>query len=87
MCQEKIEKKDISNKLVEIIEEISGIKVKNPEECLFDMTNNLSAELFVYILLRIKDEFKVAINDDFVESLKNYSINDITESIVKNSSN
>lgn len=84
MCQEK---KDISNKLVEIIEEISGIKVENSEECLFDMTNNLSAELFVYILLRIKDDFKVAINDDFVASLKNYSINDITESIVKNSSN
>ena len=82
-----IKKNEIQNRVFAIIQEMTGIKVGNADKCLFDLENNLSAELFVYILLRIKDDFNIVIDDNFVLSLTSYSLNNIVDSIIKYSSN
>jgi len=38
-------------------------------------------------LLRIKDDFNIVIDDNFVLSLTSYSLNNIVDSIIKYSSN
>ena len=82
-----IKKNEIQNRVFAIIQEMTGIKVGSADKCLFDLENNLSAEFFVYILLRIKDDFNIVIDDNFVLSLTSYSLNNIVDSIIKYSSN
>lgn len=87
MANTTLEKRDIFNRLVSIIREVTTIIVEEPDNCLFDTKYNLSAESFVYILLKASKEFCFEINDKFVDSLKNYSLNNIADSIMNHALN
>ena len=69
-------------KLENIIQEIDSIKIIDGENSLFSFQNNhVSAESLVYILLRASKELGFKINDEFVNSLGEYSFNNIISSI------
>lgn len=76
------DKKNIQSELASIIKEVAGYNVEESRNCLFDARYNLSAELFVYILLKASKEFCFEINDKFVDSLTNYSFDNLVDSII-----
>ncbi|WP_313134827.1 hypothetical protein [Anaerocolumna sp.] len=87
MVDTAFDKEDIQNRLMSIIRELAGFNVEEPDYCLFDTKYNLSAESFIYILLKASNEFCFEINDSFVNSMTNYSLNNLVDSIMNHTPN
>jgi len=78
-----LNKEGIAEKIIEMIENMCGVKVKDRAASLFGREANLSAEYFIYLLIQIRDDFDVIIDDDFVDSLKEYSVANLVELVAE----
>ena len=84
MRQLTLSKGEVSKRLSQIISEVEkGEIVEGDSSSLFSLQHNLSAELLVYVLLRASKEFSFEINEDFVNSLGDYSFHSIVNTIEK----
>ena len=77
----------VRKKLAQIIHEIGRIDIVDDDISLFSYEYNLSAELLVYVLLRASKEFGVQINDNFINSLGDFSFYNIINLIVSQTTN
>ena len=84
---EELSEEVIRKKLALIIQEIGNIDIADENSSLFGFQYNLTSELFIYILLRASKEFCFEINDEFIESLGDYSFHNIMNSVVSQASN
>lgn len=75
-------KNTVGDKLAIIIKKIANIDIIDKDISLFCMKYNLSAESMIYIILMAGDEFGFRIHDEFVESLYDYSFNNLVDTIV-----
>ena len=75
-------KKYICDRLLAIINNIANINITDMDCSLFSLKYNLPAESMVYILLIASNVFQFKINDRFIESLNDYSYNNIVNSII-----
>jgi len=70
----------IREKLALIIKEVVNIEIVSDTDSLFNFQHNLSAESLVYVLLRASEELGFEINDSFVNTLEDYSFQNIIKS-------
>lgn len=78
----KLDELMVRTKLKTIIKNITNIEISHDEYSLFASEYALSAEMMVYILMSVSEEFNLELNEQFVESLSEYSFNDLVNSII-----
>lgn len=78
---EKLSEDAIRSCLITIIKDFSNIEIENEDLSLFGSTYRLNAEIFVYFLLDASKKLQFNIDDDFINSLTNYSLRDLINSI------
>lgn len=81
---ERIPLYTITKRLLEIIYTVKNINIDDMNASLFSIKYYISPEDFIYILLLASKELNFKINDNFIDSLGIYSINDIAQSIMDN---
>ena len=62
-------------------------EISDDKSSLFSFQYNLSAETLVYILLWASNEYDFEINDKFIDSLSDYSFQNIVSSIASQVAN
>lgn len=77
-----MEHNEIRMKLLEIIHRIRS-DVNPKKDCsLFSLAVNLSDLDMVYILLDIRDEFGIVIDDAFIESIHDTTLDNLVNAVV-----
>jgi len=74
----------LKHKLKEIIESISSIAIEEDNTSLFSMKYRLSPQDIVYLLLIASKEFNFKIDENFIDELEDWSVNELTNLILKN---
>jgi len=77
-----MDKTNVICKIVSIIKDVTGVDANLTESSLFGKDYNIPSELFVYVLLKISKTFEIEINNTFVSTLAQYSIDNIADAIV-----